>query len=200
MPGTLGRWQEAADFFEKAAEAQPDRLDARLGLGIALLHLEKSDAAAENFEKVLEQQPDHTTALFGKAVTLQLQWNFDEAARIYQSILAGKPDFEECLINLVTIGMARKDQAMIADYSEKLLKLRPNSQTALEGLATCAFASGDYRSRPALLHQAHRIHARKLRSLVQPGRCRNRKPATWTRPPKPIRRPSASAPTPARPT
>src|SRR5208337_3220234 len=28
----LGRWQEAADFFEKAAEAQPERLDARLGL------------------------------------------------------------------------------------------------------------------------------------------------------------------------
>ena len=24
----LGRWQEAADFFEKAAEAQPDRVDA----------------------------------------------------------------------------------------------------------------------------------------------------------------------------
>ena len=33
---------------------------------------------------------------------------------------------------------------MISDYSEKLLRLRPNSQTALEGLATCAFASGDY--------------------------------------------------------
>src|SRR5579859_3397086 len=28
----LGRWQEAADFFEKAAEAQPERQDARLGL------------------------------------------------------------------------------------------------------------------------------------------------------------------------
>ena len=65
-------------------------------------------------------------------------------AGIYQTILAGKPDFEECLINLVTIGMARKDPAMIADYSEKLLALRPNSQTALEGLATCAFSSGDY--------------------------------------------------------
>ena len=121
----LGRWQEAADFFEKAAEAQPDRLDARLGLGIALLHLEKSDAAAESFDKVLEQQPDTLTALFGKAVTLQLQWHFDEAARIYQSILANKPDFEECLINLVTIGMARKDHAMIADYSEKLLRVAP---------------------------------------------------------------------------
>ena len=62
----------------------------------------------------------------------------------HAAILAGKPDFEECLINLVTIGMARKDAAMISDYSEKLLTVRPNSQTALEGLATCAFTSGDY--------------------------------------------------------
>ena len=121
----MGRWQEAADFFEKAAEAQPDRLDARLGLGISQLHLEKSDAAAESFERVLEQQPEHVTALFGKAVTLQLQWKFDEAARIYQSILAANPEFEECIINLVTIGMARKDHAMISDYSEKLLRSGP---------------------------------------------------------------------------
>jgi len=62
---------------------------------------------------VLSHQPDHPTALFGKAVTLQLQWHFDEAARIYQSILAGNPNSEECLVNLVTIGMARKDNAMI---------------------------------------------------------------------------------------
>src|SRR5271154_125973 len=29
----LGRWQEAAEFFEKAAETDPNRMDARLGLG-----------------------------------------------------------------------------------------------------------------------------------------------------------------------
>ena len=105
-------------------------------------------------------------------MTLQLQWHFDEAARIYQQILAQNPNFEECLINLVTIGMARKDHAMISDYSEKLLTLRPNSQTALEGLATCAFASGDYRGRAALLRQAGGVHSGELRPLVQPGRRR----------------------------
>ena len=90
------------------------------------------------------KSPSIQTALFGKAVTLQLQWNFDDAARIYQSLLADNPKSEECLVNMVTIGMARKDQAMIADYSAALLTLRPNSQTALEGLATSAFASNDY--------------------------------------------------------
>ena len=60
---------------------------------------------------------------------------------------------------MVTIGMAQKDQAMIADYSAALLTLRPNSQTALEGLATSAFASNDYEAARALLRKAGGIHA-----------------------------------------
>ena len=56
----------------------------------------------------------------------------------------GNEDAEEALINLVTIGIARKDIQTIRSYSERLIQLRPNSQTALEGLATCAFADEDY--------------------------------------------------------
>ena len=48
------------------------------------------------------------------------------------------------MINLVTIGIARKDIQTIRQYSERLIQLRPNSQTALEGLATCAFADEDF--------------------------------------------------------
>ena len=49
---------------------------------------------------------------------------FDEAAALYRKILARNPKSEECLVNLVTIGMARKDDAMTRDFSEKLLTLR----------------------------------------------------------------------------
>ena len=47
-------------------------------------------------------------------------------------------------MNLITIGMARKDHASIQQYSERLLTMRPFSQAALEGLATCAFHSNEY--------------------------------------------------------
>ena len=43
------------------------------------------------------------------------------------------------MVNLITIGMARKDYESIQKYSEQLLTLRPHSQAALEGLATCSF-------------------------------------------------------------
>ena len=126
----------------------PHREEAQLGLGICLLHQEKPEPAIVCFDKVLARQPAHETAPFGKAVSLQLLWKFDEATAIYLKILGKNPQSEECLVNLITIGMARKDHALIQKYSEQLLTMRPFSQAALEGLATCAFHSGnEYRSR-----------------------------------------------------
>ena len=140
------------------------------------------------------------SALFGKAVSLQLLWKFDEATALYLKILEKNPQSEECLVNLITIGMARKDHASIQQYSERLLTMRPFSQAALEGLATCAFHANDYRSRLALLRQAGGVHAGSLRALVQPGRGGAEVQAPAPRPPKPIRKRCASVPTPSRPT
>ena len=71
------------------------------------------------------------------AVALQLLWKFDEATSLYVKILGKNPQSEECLVNLITIGMARKETASIQLYSERLLSMRPHLQAALEGLATC---------------------------------------------------------------
>src|ERR1035438_7765515 len=140
----LGRWQEATDAFTKALEVEPQREEAQLGLGICLLHQEKPEPAIVCFDKVLARQPGHETATFGKAVSLQLLWKFDESTALYLKILERNPQSEECLVNLITIGMARKDHALIQQYSERLLVMRPFSQAALEGLATCAFHTNDY--------------------------------------------------------
>jgi tetratricopeptide (TPR) repeat protein len=140
----LGRWEHAAQQFEKALDADPQRLEAWLGLGICRLHSEKAEQALDAFERCLTRDPDHETARFGKAVALQYLWRFDESAELYRGILEKNPNSEESLVNLITIGMARKDEKMIRDYSERLLVIRPFSQAALEGLATCAFSANDY--------------------------------------------------------
>lgn len=121
----LGRWQEATDAFQKALEIDPKREEAQLGLGICLLHQEKPEPAIGYFDKVLQRQSGHETAMFGKAVSLQLLWKFDEASALYLKILEKNPQSEECLVNLITIGMARKDHASIQQYAERLLAMRP---------------------------------------------------------------------------
>src|ERR1700676_4552801 len=124
----LGRWSEATEAFQKALDVDPNRNEAQLGLGICLLHQEKPEPAIVCFDRVLARTPAHETALFGKAVALQLLWKFDEATVLYLQLLGKNPQSEECLVNLVTIGMARKDHEAIQKFSEQLLTLRPHSQ------------------------------------------------------------------------
>ncbi|OYW12367.1 MAG: hypothetical protein B7X34_01965, partial [Acidobacteriia bacterium 12-62-4] len=41
----LGRWEQAAERFSEAQALDPDRIEAKLGLGICQLHLEKPEPA-----------------------------------------------------------------------------------------------------------------------------------------------------------
>ncbi len=50
--------------------------------------------------------------------------------------------------------------------------MRPHSQAALEGLATCAFHSNDYEAAARYCAEAGGVHAGSFRALVQPGRRR----------------------------
>src|SRR5262249_25591091 len=54
------------------------------------------------------------------------------------------PECEDALVNLVALGMQRKDYALVRIYAELLLRLRPRSVAALEGLSSAAFAAGSY--------------------------------------------------------
>lgn len=140
----LSRWQEASGAFRSALDRDPGRCDARLGLGISLLHQEQPGPALEAFERVLESEPELGTALFGKAVALQLMSKVDEAVALYRQLTGKNQHMVECATNLVVIAMSRKDQGMLREWSEKLLQLQPSSQTALEGLAANAFSTDDY--------------------------------------------------------
>src|SRR5262245_34429301 len=140
----LERWPDAANAFQKALEMDPKRVEARLGLGICFLQNGASEKALEAFEQYLKVKADLEPAQFGKAVALHLAGKTDQAEALYRKLLARNPNSEELLGNLVAVGIARKDKAVIKEFSERLFKTLPNSPAALEGLATLAFAKGDF--------------------------------------------------------
>ncbi len=139
----LERWSQAAEQFERSLAKNPGRLEALAGLGICLLRMEKPEQALASFDKGLAQDPTHENLRFGKAVALQLVHREDEAAEIYEEILRSNARSEESLVNLISIGIARKDERATREYSEKLISIRNMAPAALEGLANCAFWSGD---------------------------------------------------------
>ncbi|MBI4908647.1 MAG: tetratricopeptide repeat protein [Acidobacteria bacterium] len=140
----LRNHKEAALAFEKAAQADPNRPEPRLGLGICLLQLKKPKQALETFEQTLNRDANNPTAQFGKAVALQLQWQFDPAADIYRRLLQRNPNAEEVLVNLISIGVSRKDPANLKEYCDRLQRIRPKSRPVLEGYSTLALSAGDW--------------------------------------------------------
>src|SRR6266853_1336111 len=80
-------------------------------------------------------------ALFGKAVALQLQKDLKGAAEIYQRILKQNPLSEETLTNLVWLSGEVKDYKSMATHCDRLLGIKPDSLTALQGMAMVAFSA-----------------------------------------------------------
>jgi tetratricopeptide (TPR) repeat protein len=140
----LGRFEEALPYFARSAELNPAHLDTHLVKGICQLHLKQAEEALESFGKCLEKSPHLEAALLGKGVALQLAWEFDEAVEVYKQVLRRNPACDEAAVNLIALGMQRKDYGLVRQHAQALILRNASSQAALEGLATAAFAEEQY--------------------------------------------------------
>lgn len=142
----LDRFEEAGDDFRKAGAMAPERPEPLVALGSCLLRQKKPKDALREFENCLKPNPDESRALFGKAVALQMLERHDEALEIYRAILPQHANNIELLVNLIALAVARQDEVKVRDYSERLLRVRPQARPALESLATLALARADYKT------------------------------------------------------
>jgi tetratricopeptide (TPR) repeat protein len=136
------RWDASCQAFERTLALDATRDAARLGLGASLLYLNRLDDALASFLQCSDalQGP----ALFGKAVALQLLHRFGEAENAYEILLASDPSSEETLSNLIALSIEINDLDRVRDYSQRLLKISPQSPAALQGLATVALDRQDH--------------------------------------------------------
>jgi tetratricopeptide (TPR) repeat protein len=131
------RWGVASEAFQRVLRLDAQHPEARLGLGICLLHLNRAEDALDQFtEDCLDGKKD--SAAFGMAVALQLLHRFDEASVAYEILLASDPDSEEILSNLIAMSIETHDLRRTQNYSLRLLNVSRQSKLALQGLATVA--------------------------------------------------------------
>jgi protein O-GlcNAc transferase len=140
----LGRYEDALPHFARSAELDPTHVDTHLVKGICQLHLKQAEEALESFGKCLEKSPGLEAALLGKGVALQLAWEFDEAVEVYEQVLRRNPACEEAAVNLIALGMQRKDYALARRHGQALLLRDDSAPAALEGLSTAAYAEGQF--------------------------------------------------------
>ncbi len=137
-----GRWDASCVAFERVLALDPGRDVARLGLGASFLYLNRLDEALATFQQCCDAQD--SPASFGKAVALQLLHRFGEAESAYENLLASDASAEETLSNLIALNVEMKDLDRVRDYSQRLLKISPQSPAALQGLATVALERQDH--------------------------------------------------------
>jgi Flp pilus assembly protein TadD len=137
-------WVEAANSFRQALELEPARTEALIGLGGCLLRLDRPEEALHYFEQCSFSSDDRDRVLLGIAVALQKLERSEEADWAYRELLQLNADAVEPLANMIALSVSRRDSMAVAEYSSRLIKLDPNSKTALQGLATCALWDVDY--------------------------------------------------------
>jgi tetratricopeptide (TPR) repeat protein len=142
----LKRYEEAASEFRKAADLDSKLAEAILGVGICELHCNHPEIALAAFEECLKSQPDNSKALYGQAVTLHLLERTEEAMELYHKLLPNNSTDAELVTNMIRLALARGEHDLAREYSEKLLRLRPNAQAGLAGMIAAAMARGDYKS------------------------------------------------------
>lgn len=136
------RWDASCQAFERALTLDPALDAARLGLGASLLYLNRLDDALGAFHGC--SPAAEIPAAFGKAVVLQLLHRFGEAEIAYEGLLASDPDSEEILSNLIALNIETGDLDRVRDYSQRLLRMSPQSAAGLQGLATVALQRQDH--------------------------------------------------------
>lgn len=95
-----GRTAEAVALLERAAELNPEDVDIRLQLGLALSGVERFDEAAEQFRAVLARAPDYLDAQLGLGRLALWRGDMVEAEALFREALELDPSSVEALVGL----------------------------------------------------------------------------------------------------
>ena len=129
MAGTMTKVKE----YMARVDANPDDVEALVGLGNAFLMMRAWDRALEPLERANELRPGNTTVLKGMGIVYFNKKEFEKAAKTYQAILAADSLDTLAMFNLGVINKYYfKKQDVARTYFEKVLSLEKDDAEMLK--------------------------------------------------------------------
>jgi cytochrome c-type biogenesis protein CcmH/NrfG len=91
-----GQFHDAADWYGRALEINPDNADVLTDRGTSLWNLGQADAALADFQKALAIDPSHAQTLYNMGV-VYLNGKADpaEARKVWERLLATNPNYPD---------------------------------------------------------------------------------------------------------
>lgn len=124
----IGRYEEAAKFYEAAAKLKPDN-EAMIKAGNAYHDAKKYAEAEKWYLKALEKEPKNTDVRTDLGLTFFLREppDINRAIKEYKTALSVDPDHEITLQNLAVAYSENNDRENFLATVDKLKKVNPNN-------------------------------------------------------------------------
>ena len=100
--------EQALDFYGKASDLKPDRVEPITGRGLALLDMANPAAAAATFESALKLNSRYGPAIMGLAEAYRIEGKNEKAIEFYQRYLDVSPDGAEAAVARNSIERLKK--------------------------------------------------------------------------------------------
>lgn len=125
----IGRFDEAAAFYETAAKLKAGDPEPMIKAGNANFDAEKYETAEKWYLQALEKDPKNVNVRTDLGLTffLRAPRDLDRAIKEYKASLSVKPEHEITLQNLVLAYDEKDDRENFAATLEKLRKINPNN-------------------------------------------------------------------------
>lgn len=166
---SLGRLQDAANAFERAASIEPSNPRYQFNLANTQLDRGAYEEAVKNYQRIVLKQPRHYGALYHQALALTRLERYSEAAKILHPVCLenGSVDAFE-LYGTVLVKLKRYDHAR--EVFDRALMLNPNSVNSKIGLADILMGLNQSTAAIEFIQEAVEQHPDEPMLLLKLGR------------------------------
>lgn len=126
----IRRYDQAAEFYEKARQLKPKEPLVLVALGNAKFDLQLYAEAERWYKEALKLKPEDVDARtdLGLSYFLREPKELDKAIAEYRTSLGYNPRHEQSLQNLITALLAKGDKAAARPYLQQLEQVNPSNQ------------------------------------------------------------------------
>jgi tetratricopeptide (TPR) repeat protein/tRNA A-37 threonylcarbamoyl transferase component Bud32 len=124
-----GKYEDAADQFQRAAQLEPTNEDALIGLGGAYERLGKPQDAENTYKKIVQLRPNYWRGYNLLGIFYLRQAQYDDAAKMFQKVIERTPESFRGYANLGAAYLYEAKYAEAIKPLEQSLAIHPTADT-----------------------------------------------------------------------
>jgi len=136
---------QALPFFDRAIQADPQNLEARLERAATLVDLRQVDRARGDLKMVYAQAPNHPLALYLDAVLLSRQRKFQDAQALLARTKGALDNYPPAMMLQGIVAYELNNTEVARQYLSKLVQIAPESTMARRVYAATLLRLGDFK-------------------------------------------------------